>query len=172
MCAPPLRVVMHLPQIVQFADLHFGERTHSDKQTRAVQRRILAKEQPDLVILTGDQVSGYAWDGRKGWFAKQWTNVVAELHAAGIPYLTVLGNHDDEADLSRDEIFKLERSHDAATNCSCTRRGPTGITGVSNYYVDVLEPSGNGVGARLWVLDSMDRGCRNVPGWYDCRRTS
>ena len=149
---------------MQFADLHFGEDAHKDKHTRAVQRRILEKEQPDLVVLSGDQVSGYAWDYRDGWFARQWANVVAEIEAAGIPYATVMGNHDDEADLTRLQIFALERKHDAAhNNISCTRRGPQGITGTSNYFLDVLD--GNGVGARIWFLDSMDRGCRNVPGW-------
>lgn len=129
-----------------------------------MQRRILAAEQPDLVVLSGDQVSGYAWDGREGWFSKQWANVVAELEAAGVPYATVLGNHDDEADLTREEIYKLEKQHDTAHNCSHTRRS-NGITGITNYFLDVLQPAGNGVGARLWFLDSMDRGCRNVPGW-------
>lgn len=153
-------------QIVQFADLHFGESTHRDKQTRAVQRVVLEKERPDLVVLSGDQVSGYSWDSRDGWFARQWANVVAEIEAAGIPYASVLGNHDDEADLSRDQIFTLEHKHDTAHNLSCTGRGPHGLTGVSNYYLDVLEADGNGVGGRIWFMDSMDRGCRNVPGWY------
>lgn len=163
---------------MQFADLHFGEDDSKDKHTRAVQRRILHHERPDLVVLSGDQVSGYAWDGTDGWYARQWDALVAELQELGIPYATVLGNHDDEADLERREILALER-HTDAVNVSCTHEGPGNLTGVSNYWLDVLESGGGGEGgdgdeggraaARLYFLDSMDRGCREVPGWYAIR---
>ena len=33
--------------------------------------KVIELEQPDVAIVTGDVVSGYAWDGEtKGWYAK------------------------------------------------------------------------------------------------------
>ena len=34
-----------------------------------VQGRLLDLEHPDIVIFSGDQVSGYAWPGQQRWFA-------------------------------------------------------------------------------------------------------
>lgn len=32
-------------------------------------KNILEWEKPDMVVVTGDCVSGYAWNGTKGWYA-------------------------------------------------------------------------------------------------------
>ena len=32
---------------------------------------LLEYEKPDFVALSGDMVSGFAWDGRKGWFEER-----------------------------------------------------------------------------------------------------
>ena len=38
---------------------------------------ILDYEKPDFVVITGDLVSGYAWDGKtKNWVAGKWANAV------------------------------------------------------------------------------------------------
>ena len=44
-------------RIVQFADLHYGDPI-GDSSTEALQRRIIRDEEPDLVVLSGDCVSG------------------------------------------------------------------------------------------------------------------
>jgi len=49
-------------KIVQFTDLHFGETLEEDEQTYELMKMVIDKEQPDLVAVTGDVVSGYAWD--------------------------------------------------------------------------------------------------------------
>ena len=59
-------------RIVQFTDLHFGEGEDLDENSMSVQRTILKAEQPDLVVITGDAVSGYAWDRSKDWYKAQW----------------------------------------------------------------------------------------------------
>ena len=42
---------------------------------------------------------------------------------------------------------------------------PKGITGASNGWLDVQLADGT-VALRLWLLDSMDRGCRGARGWH------
>ena len=58
-------------KMVQLTDLHFGENDEADANNQRLIRDILDQEKPDLVVVTGDVVSGYAWDGKtKPWVAK------------------------------------------------------------------------------------------------------
>ena len=54
----------------------------------------------------------------------------------------------------------------AAAALSHTRRGPAHLTGAGNYWLDVYDPSGRRIAARIWLLDSGDRGCASSRlGW-------
>jgi predicted MPP superfamily phosphohydrolase len=62
--------------MVQFTDIHFGENESDDLNNMKLMREILDQEKPDLVICTGDVVSGYAWNESMGtpWAALQYEN--------------------------------------------------------------------------------------------------
>ena len=47
-------------KILQMTDLHYGEGNARDQLNIAIQESLLDLEKPDLVIITGDVVSGYA----------------------------------------------------------------------------------------------------------------
>lgn len=51
-------------KFVQLTDIHFGENLEKDLKNQDVIRTIIESEQPDFVVVTGDVVSGYAWDGK------------------------------------------------------------------------------------------------------------
>ena len=58
-------------KMVQFTDIHFGEGAEQDLGSQNVMRKVLELEQPDFAVVTGDVVSGYAWDGKTpGWYAE------------------------------------------------------------------------------------------------------
>jgi len=42
--------------------MHFGENEVNDLLSMALQTFLINSTNPDFVALTGDQVSGYAWD--------------------------------------------------------------------------------------------------------------
>ena len=56
-----------------------------------VQTTVLRSERPNLVVFSGDMVSGFAWDGSAGWFEHRWQQLLAPVRAAGVPHATVLG---------------------------------------------------------------------------------
>lgn len=61
-------------------------------------------EKPDLVVVTGDIVTGikYVERGEKpGWYAEQFVKFTKPFYEANVFWATTAGNHDDEADLSR-----------------------------------------------------------------------
>ena len=81
-------------KIVQFTDQHFGENEDNDKKTTDMMHKILINAQPDLVIISGDLVSGYSWDKSSGWQEKHQRKAVQALIDLHQPYIWTLGNHD------------------------------------------------------------------------------
>lgn len=132
-----------------------------------MQDAVLREEQPSLAVFSGDMVSGFSWDGHAGWYAQRWAQLTAPVRTAGVPFAAVLGNHDSEADLSRAQIMQL---HDSTSNAIVPppeARGPQGANaGASNYYLDIMDSDGQVVAARIWMLDSNNRGCGQLrAGW-------
>ena len=91
-------------RIAQFTDMHLDlstpYRQAQAEKTLAQMRDILCTEHPDLLIFTGDIVTGAP-------AREAWLRVLSVAEEARIPYCVVLGNHDAEQDLSRQEIARL-----------------------------------------------------------------
>ncbi|KAL4419342.1 hypothetical protein ABPG75_005873 [Micractinium tetrahymenae] len=152
--------------IAQFTDMHYGQGTHNDLRTDQVQSAVLAAEQPDLAAFSGDQVSGFAWDGSPRWFEERWRQLLQPTMAAGVPHASILGNHDGEANLGRREIVELDQR--LGGNWTLSLPGPRYLFGAGNYYLDVLNATGEGVAARMWFLDSGSLGCEGLRDGWGC----
>ena len=161
-------------KIVVFTDLHYGEGESLDAQNDALQKTVLDAENPDLVVYLGDVVSGWKASGKRGWMKGMLERALGYSNEQGYLHALLLGNHDDEADLNREEILlqDIEISNSMGNVLSLTQLGPLDITGASNYYLDVLNNnsnnSNNQVDARLWFFDSMNRGCEDDSNSWGC----
>ena len=83
--------------IVQFADLHYGEHESSDARSTRVMQGVLRDEpDTDLVVFSGDQVSGYVIPNPRDTLRK-WTEPMRAVAALRIPFVSIFGNHDDQA---------------------------------------------------------------------------
>lgn len=130
-------------KIVQFTDIHWNhDSTESCILSAENLRNALESEMPDLVVFTGDIVTG---PSEAGWRAV--TSIITE---AGIPFAVTLGNHDDEADWSRDQIFDFL----ATVPGFLGRKGPDAVYGVGNYYIHVKSGASDDVKSILWFIDS------------------
>lgn len=69
------------------------------------QRAVLSAEKPDLVIFSGDLVSGWVCRGGRaaagssaacgpGWWEARWAQLTAPVREAEIPWAITLGNHE------------------------------------------------------------------------------
>ena len=98
-------------RIVQFTDTHLcaGEWLPESEKTFARISRVIATERPDLVVFTGDVVTGRPAEGL-------WRRLLDTLQRCGAPFCIVLGNHDAEQDLSRQEIARLVTSAAGSLN--------------------------------------------------------
>ena len=78
-------------RIVQFTDLHLGER--DDNKVLQLMRRVFMTERPDFAVFTGDLVAGYAVFHRTN---ELWLKALSVAAEFGVPFATVFGNHDDQ----------------------------------------------------------------------------
>lgn len=115
-----------------------------------------------------NQVSGWVGRGKEGWLTEQWNLLTLPFRESKVPYAIVLGNHDAESKVSRREVVEIDI--EAGQGYSLTQQGPEGITGASNYWLDIASGSEkrNETAARLWFFDSMNMGCRNVSESWGC----
>ncbi|MDR1004528.1 MAG: metallophosphoesterase family protein [Prevotellaceae bacterium] len=90
-------------KIAQFTDTHF--QVNNPASDIAIERinEVLDAEKPDLVIFTGDIV--YNRPAETGM-----RTVLEPVSRRGIPFVIVFGNHDDEQDLTRTQLYDVARS--------------------------------------------------------------
>ena len=132
--------------IVQLTDLHWRDGDADDLRTLRLVEEVLDAEAPDLVVLTGDVVSGdECRDPAEGL-----RRVVAPIEARALPWAFAFGNHDDEGPLTRLEMLDVLREHGGGL----AERGPAELPGAGHYVLRVGASRGDGLAAALYVLDS------------------
>ncbi|MEN8125735.1 MAG: metallophosphoesterase family protein, partial [Bacteroidota bacterium] len=108
---------------------------------------ILEAEKPDLIVLTGDIVTGNEenWPTIESW--ETLTNLFIKYK---VPYAVVFGNHDDEAQTSREELLNYLT---ARKNCLIADEGGDKVKGIGNYVLPVYNRDGTSE-KLLYFLDS------------------
>lgn len=102
-------------------------------------KKLLELEKPDFVSVTGDCVSGYAWDGKtQGWYKEQYLQFVRAMIEANVSWALTAGNHDTQADLTREQISELDRTF----NNSYTKPNAANISHSFNYMLKVYDSQG------------------------------
>ena len=100
-------------KIAQFTDVHLDlgnpYRQAQAEKTIAQMRYILDAERPDLVVFTGDVVTGKP-------AAEGWKRVLAPVAERNLPFCVVLGNHDAEQDIPRAGIGRIVTSYAGTLN--------------------------------------------------------
>ena len=132
-------------KIVQFTDTHWLDDTGDDKKTEKLMDDIVQFEKPDLIVFTGDNISGRDADSLLG--QKTLFNAIAKNK---IPWAMVFGNHDDEGMGTRQQIY------DVTTKIpyTCCPEKTEDIFGVSNYVLPVDSAKTGQVECVLFMIDS------------------
>lgn len=87
-------------KIAQITDIHWSENASNNDSTIAVIKNVLDTEHPDLVILSGDIV---CYEPVK----EGWLSISKIFSESQIPWLVLMGNHDAEQAMTREEIYTL-----------------------------------------------------------------
>ncbi|KAK9741243.1 hypothetical protein RND81_03G091700 [Saponaria officinalis] len=156
-------------KILQVADMHYGDgqstpcldvlpdqvKGCSDLNTTAFVKRMIQAEKPDLIVFTGDNIFGKdATDATKSMEA-----AFAPAIESQIPWAAILGNHDQESTLTREDVMK----YIVGMNNTLSLLNPAGvekIAGFGNYNLEVAGVQGslfhNTSILNLFFLDSGD----------------
>jgi 3',5'-cyclic AMP phosphodiesterase CpdA len=136
-------------KIMQVTDTHIiydpeGTGLANSQMTVDMLRQTLDAEKPDLVIFTGDIVTGKSY--RPGF-----EFVLEPVVTRKIPWAALFGNHDAEQDLSYEQMADLIQSHPYHAG---QMKKLKGVSGYGNYVIEVKDRSGKKTGALLYCLDS------------------
>lgn len=144
----------HRFKIIQFTDTHWESEDDSldeiDLKTEALITKLLNEENPDLVVFTGDIISGLPNASNLN------QRAIAPVSRLGIPYAVVSGNHDVDGIISNEELVKLQLG---STSCliNAGENGGTGISDAGDYVLEVQSSCGNKTSWNLYMLNSGNR---------------
>ncbi|KAL2932967.1 putative inactive purple acid phosphatase 28 [Bienertia sinuspersici] len=168
-------------KILQVADMHYGQgvitrckdvfasefKYCSDVNTTMFVQRLIDVEKPDFIAFTGDNIFGSSTPDA----AESLFKAFRPAMESRLPWAAVLGNHDQESTMTREELMSLISLMDYSVSQvnplvqnSSRQQGivlPTGIDGFGNYNLSVHGPYGsllaNHSVLNLFFLDSGDR---------------
>lgn len=129
-------------KIVQFTDVHWKPGNPESAAAGKCMNAVLDAEHPDLVVYTGD----IAFD--KPAF-EALDSAFAPVVRRGIPFAYIFGNHDDEQDRTRKEIYDYVRKKPL-----CLTTTAEGVSGMSNFCLPVKSADGRKDAAVIYLFDS------------------
>lgn len=144
-------------KIVQFADIQDGPNTNP--RTLELMNRILDKEKPNLVVLTGDNIDGKCKTTED--VKKAITNIAGPMEARNIPWAIVFGNHDDEHFMmSKEQMMNFYMTF----NYNVSQIGFKTENRIGNYNLLIQGSSSQAPEFNIYLLDS---GKYSILGIYD-----
>lgn len=152
-------------KIVQFTDMHFYKGGEKSSEVLENIKSTMRAEKPDLVVLTGDIVTEH---NKYDFVIASWKILTDLLIKFKTPYAVVFGNHDDEGNISRDELLEYLSGR---PYCIISDEGGERVKGIGNYVLPIYNSDGV-VEKVLFCMDSgtyssaEDKGVTGY-GWFD-----
>ncbi|KAK8598012.1 hypothetical protein V6N13_095404 [Hibiscus sabdariffa] len=156
-------------KILQVADMHFGAGLITrcrdvlpsqfpyctDLNTTRFLKTMIQLENPDFVAFTGDNIFGPSTSDA----AESLIKAFGPVTKSGVPWAAVLGNHDQESTMTREELMSFISVMDYSL--SQTNPASKDIDGFGNYDLSVYGAPGSSLAnssvLNLFFLDSGDR---------------
>lgn len=139
--------------ILQFADIQDGPILKPI--TRDFIKEAVKRVQPDLIVLTGDNISGGSCTlGLKPvdklLVSSAIDDFMSIFEKAGIPTAMVFGNHDGECRVTKEEQMAIYNKY----SCSLGVDEGAEIYGCGTYNLPILSSDGRRTAYNLWMIDS------------------
>src|SRR5690606_29749559 len=129
-------------KIVQFTDIHIQYDSYRSDSTWAMMKIVIEREKPDLVVITGDVVGS---DNRK----RAWLKVAQVMIDAKTPWAAMLGNHDAEFELNKQQTMKAI----VGLPYNLTINGPEEVAGEGNYVLPIQSSKSQKTAALCYIFD-------------------
>ncbi len=138
-------------KILAISDLHYTPQP--DPYGIELTRKLIALEKPDLVIATGDNISGDSCSTEED-VKRAVANVATAVEDSRVPWAITLGNHDQEhfarTHISRQQIFDYYEAWPHNVNVGWNRS----IYGAGNKCLLIRDAAGTQPLFALWLIDS------------------
>ena len=152
-------------RIMQIADVQEGSRVSPD--TIALMNAALNRENPDLVVFSGDQIWGRSnFKGNKETVERVLREIVSPVTNRNIPFSICFGNHDRQVGVSNKEQFEIYKKIDGFIG-----EDTPDIDGCANHVIEIAE--GDEVKYLIYLIDSntsltigYDNVHKNQIEWY------
>lgn len=142
-------------RIMQVADLQ--DNMQLNGAVKAFLEEAVKREQPDLIVLTGDNISGGSCrtDISKALDTRRCEKAIGEFmeifEEYQVPVAAVFGNHDNENALSKEELFDIYESYD----CFIGTDEGDALYGCGTYNLPVYSSEdADKMAYNLWLFDS------------------
>ena len=126
-------------RVLQLSDIQ--ETSHVRDDTMALLRAALDEARPDLVVLTGDQIKGYAIEFSLGENAERARTVVRKICSPmverNIPFVVTYGNHDRQCGIGNEEQEGWYKAIPGCVNGMVAAREPQLYHGAGTLAVPV-----------------------------------
>lgn len=133
-------------RIMQIADVQEGSKISPD--TIALINAALDKENPDLVVYSGDQIWGYShFKGNKEKIEKALREITEPVTSRKIPFSICFGNHDRQVGISNKEQFEIYKKIDGFIG-----ENTEGIDGCANHCIEIADEQN--IKFLLYLIDS------------------
>lgn len=143
-------------RVLQLSDIQ--ETSHVREDTMTLLRAALDEAKPNLLVLTGDQVKGYAVEFALGENAERARTVVRKICLPmverNIPFVVTYGNHDRQCGIGNDEQESWYKAIPGCLNGIVAAREPKLYHGAGTLAVPVLSHEGEDVRLAVMVADS------------------
>ena len=145
-------------QVSDFQDNCNANETIKDGTVKRFNAMVDATD-PDLVIITGDQIWPNPLNSEAD-FIRYVDKMVAKLEAEEIPWGIVYGNHDNDVG-NHDAINTTVRKnrqqeiYESYAHCVASA-GPDEIFGIGNYVLPILTNDEKSIAFNVWCLDTGD----------------
>ena len=140
-------------KIMQVSDLQ--DTAFATRATYDYLKAIIAEEDPDLIVLTGDNIS--SGTGKESpeslarWNVKKAIDsTMSVLDGLNVPVAIVFGNHDGEGYISKEEQMAMYQSY----GCCVGFDEGENLYGCGTYNLPILSSDGKKVVYNLWMFDS------------------
>lgn len=149
-------------KILQISDIQ--DRIIFRPLTKMFIEDLLEKENPDLVVLTGDNIAPGC--PKLDWYIKKnIDNFMSIFEEKKVPVAIVYGNHDaDRNCMTKEEQWEVYESYDCFVGVGDSEE----LTGYGTYYLPVMSSDGEEQKFTLWFFDSQMDNEENDLGGYGC----
>ncbi len=136
-------------RILHITDTHLA--SDNEKMSLCLIEQALDTEKPDVVVMTGDNVSAEG-KNREALFERT-RRLMNVFEKRNIPLAAAFGNHDSESGIAtRQELMACYNEFD----CSVSVDEGEIMEGCGTYNVPVMSSDGSEIKFNLWIFDSGD----------------